>query len=69
MSTSQRIDSYNLKVYNRWGERIFESIDPLMGWDGTFKGDTVQDGMYTWLIVFKYGQEVIRKTGHVTLLK
>ena len=43
---------YNLKVFNRWGEMIFETTDETEAWDGTFRGSTVQDGIY--LCIFQY---------------
>lgn len=39
---------FNLQVYNRWGEVIWETNDPSVGWDGTYNGRPVQQGMYTW---------------------
>lgn len=47
------IDSYHyhLTIFNRWGELIFESFDPALGWDGTYKGRVVQEGNYNWHIV------------------
>jgi len=69
ISSPQTVDLYDLQVYNRWGERIFETTDLSQGWDGTYKGNTVQDGTYTWMITVTYGQQVVRKSGHVTLLR
>ena len=44
---------YTLLIYNRWGEKIFESSDADIGWDGTFKGLPVQMGVYTYVMRFK----------------
>lgn len=44
------IYSYELKIYNRWGEMIYESNDKNIGWDGTYNGKVVQEGQYTWTI-------------------
>jgi gliding motility-associated-like protein len=66
---------YNLFIYNRWGELIFESKDANFGWDGTYgigsQNRKVQDGAYTWKIEFKTLQSDERKRviGHVNLLK
>lgn len=43
-------EQYSLQIYNRWGERIFESSDVNVGWDGTYKGVQVPNGMYTYLM-------------------
>lgn len=42
------ITNYHLKIYNRWGGVVFESHDPTFGWDGTYQGNTVQDGIFAW---------------------
>ncbi len=62
---------YNLLVFNRWGEIIFESNDVAFGWDGTFHGKLVQNGTYTWKIEFKETMTDKRHKiiGHVNLIK
>lgn len=40
--------SFNLTIFNRWGEQIFESHDPQVGWDGTYNGKLVPSGQYIW---------------------
>ncbi|MES2554657.1 MAG: gliding motility-associated C-terminal domain-containing protein [Bacteroidota bacterium] len=64
-------DDYSLTIFNRWGELVFDETDHLIGWDGTYAGNVVQNGVYTYRIEFKYaandGREVV--TGHVTLEK
>lgn len=69
------IDPYNyqLLIYNRWGEVIFESLNPEKGWDGTFgqQGNPCQNGTYTYLITVKIPAVDERKTitGHVNLIR
>jgi gliding motility-associated-like protein len=62
---------YNLSIYNRWGNIIFESNDHKVGWDGTFNNGYAQDGTYHWII--QYGDLQTDKktkiTGFITLLK
>ncbi|MDG1334404.1 MAG: gliding motility-associated C-terminal domain-containing protein [Crocinitomicaceae bacterium] len=62
---------FNMLIYNRWGEVIYETNDDTQGWDGTFKGNMVQAGIYTWKIEFKklYTDERVMVNGHVNLLK
>lgn len=40
--------NFTFSVYNRFGQLIFRSHDPLRGWDGTFKGNPVDAGTYVW---------------------
>jgi gliding motility-associated-like protein len=44
--------SYKLRIFDRWGELIFESFDSKIGWDGTYGGFLAQEGVYTWQIEF-----------------
>ena len=64
---------YNMKIFNRWGEIVFESNDALFGWPGTFgvDGKLVPDGTYVWKIEFKTNYSDARKmfTGHITLIR
>ena len=41
---------FELVLYNRWGEIVWESHDVSVGWDGTYNGKPVQDGTYTWFV-------------------
>jgi len=60
---------YNLQVYNRWGEIIFESDDIKKGWDGYYKGKLCQQDVYIWKAFLKLnnGKEY-EKNGSLTLL-
>lgn len=53
---------YNLVIYNRWGEIVFESKNSTIGWDGTYDGKLVPDGIYTYQIFFKIRNNDERKT-------
>ncbi len=47
------IYDFELLLYNRWGELIWESHDVSESWDGTYNGSYVQNGTYTWVIQTK----------------
>jgi gliding motility-associated-like protein len=64
------VASYQLQIYNRWGELIFESFDKEVGWDGSYKGGIVQNGAYNWVIKIKTdGTQTHVKRGNVLLLR
>lgn len=42
--------SFKLLIYNRWGELIFTSNDPLIGWDGSYKNKQPLSGVYMAII-------------------
>jgi gliding motility-associated-like protein len=45
--------NYNLVIFNRLGEKIFTSDSYNTGWDGTFGGNEVPQGNYTYQITFE----------------
>jgi gliding motility-associated-like protein len=45
--------NFNLKIFNRWGETIFESNNPLEYWDGTYQLSVCPAGIYTYTLQFK----------------
>jgi gliding motility-associated-like protein len=67
------VDVYNfeLLIFNRWGEIIWESHDPEATWDGTYGGDYVQNGTYTWVIRAKdrINDDMYTWNGFVNVLK
>lgn len=72
---TQGFDEFNFNVYvfNRWGELIWESHDAKGRWDGTYgsQGNDCQNGVYTWKIDYK-PKETDKKvvvTGSVNLMR
>ena len=41
-----------MQVFNRWGEKVFETNDYNKGWDGTYKGALAPPGLYRYVIIF-----------------
>jgi gliding motility-associated-like protein len=66
------IDKYQIIIFNRWGEQMFESISIEPGWDGTFKGALCPDGVYVFISTYKttVAPEVTEKSqGSITLIR
>ena len=65
------IYNFNMLIFNRWGEIVFETNDASIGWDGTHTGSIAPDGVYTWKIVVKTSENDERKefVGHVNLIR
>ena len=65
--------NFNLYVYNRWGEVVWESKDAKGRWDGTYgkRGLKCPQGTYTWRIDYKplETDEKLTITGQVNLLR
>lgn len=66
-------DEYTFRVYNRWGERLFETTDQDAAWDGTYKGENLNNGVFVWTAKGWAidGGERSKKTakGNVTLIR
>ncbi|MBC8299366.1 MAG: gliding motility-associated C-terminal domain-containing protein, partial [Pelagibacterales bacterium] len=45
-------EGYSFSIYNRAGEKIFETDSPQKGWDGSYKGAQVQNGNYVYHLQF-----------------
>ncbi len=43
---------YTMKIYNRWGEAMFETTNTNKGWDGNYKGKAVQPGVFVYIIQY-----------------
>ncbi len=46
------IGVYQLMVFNRWGQKVFESADPQRGWDGSSSGKRADNGVYLWFCTY-----------------
>jgi gliding motility-associated-like protein len=64
------LDTFEMNVYNRWGEVVYSTKTPSPGWDGTVNGTPLPTGYYSYRIsvIDLSGQPVV-KTGSVLLLR
>lgn len=64
------VSEYQLKIFSKQSVLIFESNDVNIGWDGYYKGELVNSGVYIWKVRgnFRNGEPFI-KMGDVTLLR
>ncbi|MCC6818760.1 MAG: gliding motility-associated C-terminal domain-containing protein, partial [Bacteroidia bacterium] len=62
--------TFHIELYNRWGERLWETDDKFESWDGKYKGEDAQQDVYAWFIkVTAYDGEEYTYEGTVTLLR
>lgn len=71
---SEGIENFNLKIYNSWGQMVWEANDFSQKWDGTVNGQSASTGLYTWLLGFDVigdltGIGRVKYKGTVTLLR
>lgn len=46
--------SYHLRIYDRWGRLVFESLDPSEAFNGYYDGQTLKEGVYLWRLTARY---------------
>jgi gliding motility-associated-like protein len=64
------VKNLELSIYNRWGEKIYESIGSKSKWDGKYKGEYVNTGVYSYVAtIYEYGRKIKEKWGTMTIVK
>lgn len=66
----QFVVSLLFRVYNRWGEKVWETTDQSLGWDGTFQGRPCDPAVFDYYleVVCPGGDEYFKK-GNVTIIR
>lgn len=63
-------DNYNMIIYDRWGQKVFETQSYETGWDGNFEGKKCAFGVYTYYIkITNAFNKTFIKRGIVTLVR
>jgi gliding motility-associated-like protein len=65
-------NKWELTIYNRWGQVVYEIDDPSQVWDGSFRGGDhyVSDGVYAYTLrAVAWNLETIELTGFITVLR
>ena len=57
-------------IYNRWGEKVFESTDRTIGWDGFYKGKACDAGVFAYYLEVTFFDDNVKKlSGNITLVR
>jgi gliding motility-associated-like protein len=70
--TAFGVDKMDLRIYNRYGQMVFQTSDPMEGWDGTFKGVPQSMDVYTYTLVIQLSNALVPeppRAGKVTLIR
>ena len=72
----KNIAAMQLLIFDRWGTLLFESNDPSMGWDGTYRNEVVKNDMYMWRLVYRFFDDEMGRLspekelmGHIQVLR
>ncbi|HKR04845.1 MAG TPA: gliding motility-associated C-terminal domain-containing protein, partial [Bacteroidia bacterium] len=64
-----KYDSFEMKIFNRWGAMLFNSNNISEFWDGNSKGKKQPEGVYIYSIHLTSGKNKVAKTGNVSLIR
>lgn len=64
------LEGIELKIFNRWGEKVFESNQQYYDWDGTYKDSPLNMDVFTYTLVITHcnGRKKL-ETGTITLIQ
>ena len=66
----QYVAAFELKIFNRWGELLFTTDNIDAGWDGTFRGNAMPEGTYTFIaLITDRAGRTFKRSGSVLLLR
>ena len=62
---------FNIVIFNKWGELVFESSDPGFCWDGTYKGAALGSGVFVYVVKARRtnATESINRKGNISLIR
>jgi gliding motility-associated-like protein len=64
------ITKFSLTIFNRWGQMIYNTNDPIKGWDGKVNGLDAMKGPYGWTLVYSnYHEFNVKSKGVVWLIR
>ena len=66
---ANNISNYNLRIYNRWGEKVFESESVGTKWNGNRNGKRAPSEVYAFYVVYEVEDVTIKDKGNVTLIR
>lgn len=64
------VQKYQLTIFNRWGQVIFQTEDYTKGWNGDFNGKPIETTGVAWVCIYQLeGGELKKETGLVVIVK
>jgi gliding motility-associated-like protein len=65
-----KLSEFNMVIFDRWGEKVFEAFDKNTCWNGTYKGADAMSDSYPYIITFKcYNGKILSKKGTITIIR
>lgn len=65
--------NFEITIFNRWGEVVFNSKDPKLDWSGIYKSENMPIGTYPWIVTYEGDSDEYKgpykKVGEVTIVR
>lgn len=62
--------AYSLAIYNRWGQKVFETKSPLVKWNGNYKNQKSGTESFVWIVSYRInGRSYVNKKGNIILIR
>ncbi len=69
LGNTGRMEQFSLSIFNRWGERMFQTHDRNQGWDGIYKGGGALMGTYVYMLEYSIAGKPVLQKGNFHLLR
>jgi gliding motility-associated-like protein len=63
------ITDLEFAIFDRWGEKVFETTDPAIVWDGRYQGNLLDAAVFVYYLSANVKGEPVKKHGNITLVK
>jgi gliding motility-associated-like protein len=64
------VQEFQMLVFNRWGELLYETTNPAEGWDGYYQGRLCPQDVYVYKIIAKFSDgQMVTRVGDINLLR
>jgi gliding motility-associated-like protein len=66
-----KTEKFNLKIFNRWGQPVFETKNWKQGWDGRYRGQPQATGTFIWFMRYTdtRSNKPVERKGSLTLIR
>lgn len=63
------ITNLQFAIFDRWGEKVFETTDPMLGWDGRFNGKKMNPATFAYYLSATVNGQELKQHGNITLVR
>jgi gliding motility-associated-like protein len=62
-------DFISFEIFDRWGNLLFTTNDPFQRWDGDYKGEPINSGVYLYKVQYRCGGDERQEIGNVNIIR